>query len=243
MSERPRQEKPPDAAIVLNYIDKLYEAFKRLVTRLQRYEVVKAVLSLLLLALSAGAASTTGAMTFGGFGLRVPLAVLLTGVAVFVGIVFVAQAVLRITAEHLTDLIRQQYKNIGYDDKEASEDVYAPFYSETLITAIQSSGMGNVWAAVSIYISDTILPVAAIIATGLKVAELLYARGLGWVWVLFVLLAIVVGVARASVYIRGGSLVKDWEDRGWPGELAEFAVIALLGAGLGYFVARVLGSA
>ena len=99
-----------------------------------------------------------------------------------------------------------------------------------------------------LWLTFLVVPWAALIGTGFKVAELLRERELGWVWVPFMLLALA-SCAVSWVVGMQPELEERWNDPAFKiaqhgGTFAVKHLFAFIGgAVLGFVVAKVLGSA
>lgn len=169
----------PDKETTLHYIDKLLAGSSSMGSRAFRLLLTQVALSFILLALSAGIATAKGAFTFQGVGLRVSLAPFLAGGALFVGGCVVAGDFYARRATMVHGVVRRLYKSIGYEDETLDDPRFfgLPFVKRSRAELL----FGN---TVSL-----LLPTAAQVAASFKVADLLQYKGLGWTWILFVLLA------------------------------------------------------
>ena len=229
----------PDKETTRHYIDKLVVDGNTMLSRSFRLFITQVALSFILISLSAGIASAQGAFTFQGVGLKVSLAVFLTGCALFVGGGTVFSEFYARRAAVVRGVVRRLYKGIGFEDETLDDP---NFLGPPLGKLRRATGL--YWA-----ITGSLIPAAAQVAAGFKVAELLQYKGLGWTWILFVLLAF--GTAWASVIVNARSTFEIlhlylrpipvgtapllWAcvgASGWP----------LLGTLVGVFVTQVLGA-
>lgn len=93
-------------------------------------------------------------------------------------------------------------------------------------------------------LSYLVLPAAAQVATGVQVSELLKQRGLGWVWIFFILLAFgnTCGPLLSLISLRERQLPGIGRPLPLSVYLGLSMFILLSGAVIGLFVAKVLGS-
>jgi hypothetical protein len=233
----PQEDNTPDVQTTLHYIDKLFASYREVNSAQVRITVVTYTLAFVLLALSGGVAAAEGKFAVSGFGLKVPLAVLLTGGAIFIGIVVAASPTAQRQARLMQREIGRLYKSVGFNDPTLYKRIANPFRTGSILDPIL--GLSNpasvaslmddrfdrnpflqedeivtesersdtprdtppmlrgweivpVWlATVVTYVTAVVFPVAAQSGAGFKVAELLSSSGLGWVWILFILLILV----------------------------------------------------
>jgi hypothetical protein len=180
LGEEKMSASTPDEETTLHYIDKLLAGSSSMGSRAFRLLLTQVALSFILLALSAGIVATAkGVFTFQGVGLRVSLAPFLAGGALFVGGCVVAGDFYARRATMVHGVVRRLYKSIGYEDETLDDPRFfgLPFVKRSRAELL----FGN---TVSL-----LLPTAAQVAAGFKVADLLQYKGPGWTWILFVLLA------------------------------------------------------
>jgi hypothetical protein len=228
MQSKPNDKKTVDQAVILNYIDKLVSKQHAVADAGSRFSLTAMVLSLLLLAISGGAAKAKGSMSLGGIGLKVSLAVLLTGVAVVIGVLVVAFLASLWQRQALTFEIQRLYMSTGFEDRTLYGEAITPFgganITQLASTLFEYETFGDrfggsrpvVWAALKtilVFAGNTIVPVSAQVGGGFKVAELLQSRGLGWTWIPFVLLALLTattaGLAFEHTAVMGKRLLSE----------------------------------
>jgi hypothetical protein len=264
----------PDARtqITLHYIDKLFEARQRLATGSQRFFVIATLLALIVLASSGGAVFTEGALSISGVGLRVPFTVFLTFGAVVVGIATVSGELCDTEALLVDKEIQRLYRSLGFEDRTLYANIASPFrganplsvlasifsredyqYGERLEEAEEEGLYSAIKAEFLEIVVFLILPTAAQVAAGFKVSELGQQACLGWVWMLFALLAVGTSIL-AFFYTRHEPLVELQPDELTKAkrlllqslifgiQLMIGVVITLPGIAIGFFVAKVLGN-
>jgi membrane protein implicated in regulation of membrane protease activity len=183
--------------LTLNYIDKLYSSWHSVSNSIRRLGFVMVVLCLLLLILSAGAASAEQKLTLSGIGLKIPFVLFLVVGAVSILVIVSVLSPAEDEKYKLEEEIIRLYGELGLDDstlaKAGSDAEPGPFRSgdpvHTFSTSFGAGGLGD-WVAVCVYI---IAPVAAQVAVGFKVADLVQKQGFGWVWIPFFVLAVITG--------------------------------------------------
>jgi hypothetical protein len=269
------KQSAPDHGVVLHYIDKLFAANNALSTTSKRSGQVATVLSLILLGLSGGALSAQEKITFQGVGLRVPLAVFLTGGAVAVSVFVVVRVGANVQTTGLRLEITRLYRALGFEDRTLYGYAIHPFGSRDalgiLLTLFRaedysfdlrtlgrprppSQRMGRLIGALLVAVLILVLPIAAQAAVGVQASELLRQRGLGWVWIFFILLAagstcgVMVSFWRLASTLSVNFRTR-WLRLGRSQKIIVFVtvtgfpiIVILLGAGIGLFVAKVLGS-
>jgi hypothetical protein len=149
------KQSAPDHGVVLHYIDKLFAANNALSTTSKRSGQVATVLSLILLGLSGGAISAQEKITYQGVGLRVPLAVFLTGGAIAVTTLIVESAVIQSQRIRYRAEIVRLYRDLGFDDRTLDDRVIHPFRRLQLRPKIQKKTSsvqpgGGVWGRTDI---------------------------------------------------------------------------------------------
>jgi excisionase family DNA binding protein len=183
-----------DDQLTLHYLDKVYNSWQTVSSGWRRLSFAMVLTSLLLLILSGGGASAEQKLTLSGIGLKLPFVVFL--IAGAVGIVFLMILLTTADAEQssLEGEILRLYEEIGLDDstleKAWSSSEPGPFGTGDLVLAFAKSFTGGFksWIGYGVYIE---LPMAAQVAVGFKVSELLQKLGFGWVWILFLVLPII----------------------------------------------------
>ena len=212
-------EAPDDKlTLKLHQIDKLYETLARMATFSNKVHLTLLGLSSVLLALSLGVITAADRFSITGLNLNISILVLLTAGAVIVGFLTITFGASIVQMNTLSRSINYLYSGVGYYDTtlsiaanrilsnpvEATNVLYvvtAPLRYST-ITYMASRHeyqsfayrVANLLALVTymlvIEVPTVGFPVAAQIAAGYKVSALLEPQGLGWVWYLFVFLAL-----------------------------------------------------
>jgi hypothetical protein len=149
------KENAPDQSVFLHYIDKLFATSNALSATAHRSILVATVLSLILLGLSGGAISAQEKITYQGVGLRVPLAVFLTGGAIAVTTLIVESAVIQSQRIRYRAEIVRLYRDLGFDDRTLDDRVIHPFRRLQLRPKIQKKTSsvqpgGGVWGRTDI---------------------------------------------------------------------------------------------
>jgi len=230
------EAKATDKDTTLHYIDKLFGMAEVTKARGFRVTIIQLTTSLPLLALSGGLATTQGTFAFGGVGLKVPVAVFLAGGALLVSsLVYVVQ-VYNLSVQVAQSEIHRLYKSIGFKDPTLDYGMFFGMLRSRLVTMLGGGIIG------------TTFPTSAQVAAGFKVSELLRFEGLGWIWLVFVLLAVStkwvsdsMAVSRLPQIVRAYGQQIDESRIRRPVRIFGL-VLALLGVAFGYFVAKVLGS-
>jgi hypothetical protein len=259
MPTESHEDKTADAETIRHYIDKLFAAHLNLAIANDRILIIMLVLSIVLLGVSGGIASAEGKLAVAGFGVKVPLAVFLTSAAVFLGVLAATRSSADYHERLYTREINRLYKSIGFKDRtQEGRRVYPLRTTSAVYPILQSFRPEHFDEPQSarhqkdpaepifmllVWFTYAVLPMAAVIATGFKVAELLRESKLGWVWILFILLALS-GCALAWVLERQElceELKRDATRRS--GVFAiQLLITFLAGGAIGLFVAKVLGS-
>jgi hypothetical protein len=280
MPERPSEENSPDVEASLHYINEFFVSYRALRTALARATQIQVVLSLVLLALAAGAATTEGALTFSGVGLKVSVAVLLSGGAIVLSMLSSGLfTIVRVIQQTEAEIIRL-YESIGFSDHTLYQSFPSPFAHGSAFGMLfgvlarkpdlTGSEIAEDWKPPSVTTHDFLtfdvitrlligqsFPVAAVTGTGFKVAELLRPQDLGWIWIVFIVLAVVgSGTYIANVFSFGFGISLErlrtpfwWYivPRQQRKELFQFVVFLsifpLIGMIVGFFVVKVLGAA
>jgi hypothetical protein len=260
----------PDHETIRHYIDKLFAAHLNLAIANGRILLIMLVLSVVLLGVSGGIASTEGKLAVAGFGVKVPLVVFLTSAAVFLGVLAATRPSAFYHERLYTHEINRLYRDIGFRDRtQTGRRVYPLRTTSVVYPILQSLRPEHFPGSPSerdrndlaeriferaekifellVWFTYAVLPMAAVIGTGFKVAELLRESKLGWVWIFFILWALV-SCAFAWLLRRqtireesklDNSLDAKRISRGFAiGLLMTF----LVGGVIGFFVAKVLGS-
>jgi hypothetical protein len=273
MPDKGSTANPPDVEITLHYIDKLFTSYRDMVTAHSRIILTRTMLALLLLAVSGGVVSAKGELSIAGFGVRVPLTIFLTGGTVFVGSsVALGRGMVSQTIQMRREIVRL-YTRIGFQDRTMYGRVINPFRIASLLNIWTSSAVENYqsfaldpgperrqlekgwgyWILAVVYwggllLQGVVIVAAAEIGVGLKLAEILSVRGLGWIWILFVLFAVVTSASDLVGYLGALRMVNVRERLGRiaafaiPVVVGSYCAAFLLGGMLGYFVIKVLGS-
>jgi hypothetical protein len=288
-SQQQDKEIRPDYEITLHYIDKLFASRNVSIAVARRYTVFSFVLSVVLLAVSGGIASAEENMDLSGLGLKVPLAVFLTAGALTVGVLTVASYGIRQQWRPFRWEIRRLYRSIGFEDRTLYGRIVNPYRTGDLVTTLitvinletyrdigedQSHGVKpprktihttlRIVRGLLTFLLFLLVPIAAEVAAGFKVADLLQKSAVQPVGFLFTVL-VVVTAAGVSLAIAGylhyerrwaprveHSSTKSHVEGGFEDDEevnTSILLIALLflivistlsGAGLGYTVAEVL---
>ena len=201
----------------LHYIDQLFESMNRLGTLANRIWLIQSVLSLVVLSLSAGVASTRQEIVVGGLGLRTSLSIFLTVGALLIAALAVLFSVVERHSLEFGREIERRYASIGYRVPQMRRRTANPLRGTSLFSVLPATFLGaqsNLegkrrfgYLAVLflLFLLAFVLPVGAEIAAGLKVSSLLARQGLGFVWTAFVVLAVshVLISYRIAVYFQG----------------------------------------
>jgi excisionase family DNA binding protein len=277
-----RLEKSPDVGTTLGYISEFFVSYRALRTMYDRANLINVVLSLVLLALAAGAATTKGAMTFSGVGLEVSLAVLLSGGAIVLGMVVSGLLIISRAGVQIEEEIIRLYESIGFSDHTLLRSAPSPFTHVSVLSLIlggmfasrepRRTGTGDVvregWRRPPTTIDDFLtfgaitellvtlsVSAAAETAAGFKVAALLRPHELGWIWIVFIVLAVVSSGVYIANLLSLNNILEGRSDPQWRRivawqrriELFQVAVFVsifpLMGVIVGILVANVLGSA
>jgi hypothetical protein len=257
--------------VLLHYIDKLYSDVRDYIASSKRISFAVLTLSLLLLALSSGAASTRQELTFSGIGFKLPFAVFLTATAALLTFLVPIKQVLDQRAVYLESHIEKLYELVGLPKGTWQEtqgemvletgrrnyvelliDVIAVTFTRPIAGARVEPSEGVIFGAW--YVVYLLGPTAGQAAAGFKVSELLQKQGLGWAWIPFVCLVLITFLMFWWAAMAGRRANQDPSEprlrilTRTPDitERALFLFVALLltgiSVGFGYFVARTLGS-
>jgi hypothetical protein len=257
------ENKTPDDETIRHYIDKLFAAHLNLATANGRILIIMLVLSIVLLGVSGGVVSAEGKLAVAGFAVKVPLAVFLTSAAVFLGVAAATRPSADYHERLYTREINRLYKSIGFEDRtQYGRRVYPLRTTNVVYPILQSfrpehfhesqsardrnDRAGSIFN-VLVWFTYAVLPMAAVTGTGFKVAELLRESRLGWVWILFILLAL--STCALAWVLERKTLREERElDSSFDAtQRARVFAIQLLttflvGGAIGLFVAKVLGS-
>lgn len=265
--EQPTESEPAEAQrqqrlqVALHQIDKLYSAYLEGAAGIKRASYLLAGLTLLILALSSGAASTREELTFAGIGLRLPFAVFMSSCAVLISFLVLAKTALENAQVARRYLIDDLYESIGVDSAYLEKQHPFLFMTGNLVDAVTNQSAVNryfsdtetqptskffAWYTFSLYI---LLPTAAQAAAGFKVSELLQSQRLGWTWIIFVCLIVSTYFAWFRQMSHGHATDPVVPNTDPVDPKIAFVMLLFLSipwsgvsVGLGYFVARVLGS-
>jgi hypothetical protein len=165
----------------------------------------------------------------------VSAAVFLAGGALLVSTFVFASQAFGVQFQVAYSEIYRLHKSIAFRDPTLDYGMFFGFRRLSLIRVLRNGIMG------------TVLPTSAQVAAGFKVSELLRFEGLGWLWLVFVLVAFSINWAGGSMYWN--ILPLRLRAYGQPDESINRTPIRivgqvcfLLGVVLGYFIAKVLGS-
>jgi hypothetical protein len=262
-NEPDKNRSAPDPSVTLHYIDKLFARSIALSTLGKRSLLVATVLSLILLGLSGGAVSAEEKISFQGVGLKVPLAVFMTGGAVVVSVLVIVRGVSLNWVTVYRGEIMRLYEDLGFEDRTLYGSVFHAFGTPDVIGTLLSLvatedysydprrltqgprsvgrlGMLLSNALVSMLLIFT-LPAAAVVAVGVQVSELLQQRGLEWVWIFFILLAAgstFLAILPAYKRTLNRSLMSRIRILGSVVLAVAWMTTVILGAGIGFFVAN-----
>jgi hypothetical protein len=252
-----QEDRDTQTQITLNYVDKLFAASQRLAEGNQRYSLMTAVLSLILLSLSGSAAHTGGALSISGIGLKVPLTVFLVLGTFIISVLVFARAVGERHAALLNKEIRRLYASIGFEDSTLHAQIASPFRGESAVDLLvlglarEHPVENPTWRTrnaliLGEWVLQGTVRTAAQVGAGFKVSELLQqGSGPGWVWILFVFAAyitpIVAGALRSAFFSRFSRMSRSGKAIALGGLMFGGLIGLLPGLALGYFVVEILG--
>jgi hypothetical protein len=188
----------PDKDIVLHYIDKLYSTQAKIWESMNRIVLTEVILSIILISLSSGIISLDENVEVTGLKIKISLSVVLSLGSLIIATLFTQFASQLKHSFTFREKIEELYSSLGYsvpllDTK--SEAFQPPGFFGSIVATIRDDSSNKFISGFSILFTIImlggvmiIMPVAAQIACGLKVAALFDHRW--WIYLLFGVLVI-----------------------------------------------------
>lgn len=206
MTENKTSDLVIDKDIVLSHIDKTYNTLQKLWESMSRALLTQNLLSLLIIILSSGIISVDEQVDVSGLKFKVALWLILGGGALFISILFMTFFTLDYHAAELSSEIIRLYKLIGYNSESFHQTLKNAFETPNFITSFLGThsvdysnknyskkrtaflSIDDATTGIGTLIVSLILPIAAEVAAGIKVASSFEWKW--WSWLPFVLIII-----------------------------------------------------